>query len=102
MPPKLTEELLFKQLEGLKAKWQDVGQQLGLDYDTELMLICEAEATDDVYLKEVIRFWFKNRDFQHTWLEVVTAVEAIGEHSLADDIDRNYVVHSGTIILYAL
>ena len=66
------------------------------------MLIGGAEATDEVYLKKIIRFWFKNRDFQHTWLEVVTALEAIGEQALADDIDRNYVVHSGTIIIIIL
>ena len=79
-----TKEQLYAELLPVK-KWKALAAQFKLNDDLIDEIYTNNERDEDC-LEEVIRFWYMNRDFQHTWSEVVTALEAIGEHTLAEDI----------------
>ena len=92
-----TKEQLYAKLLPVK-KWKTVAA-LAAQFKLNDGLIDEIYTNnerDEDCLEEVISYWYQNGDFQHTWSEVVTALEAIGEYTLAEDISA---AHSQLILI---
>ena len=86
----LTKDLLFKKLLPLISEWKTLAEEFKLNDDLIDEIYTKNERDEDC-LKEVIGFWYKNSDFKHTWSEVATALKAIGECTLAQNIQEEYI-----------
>ena len=86
-----TKDLLCERLYKVKEKWMDLGKQFKQDED-RLDRIFTSDEGNEACLLGVIEYWLMNGDFEHTWSEVVTALVAIGEHILAQKIQKECIL----------
>ena len=86
-PIPCTVENLLPLLQPISDKWKKLGGALSLDEDRLDEIFTIANTNEDC-LRDVLEGYMLNRDFQHTWEEIVAVLKEIEEVPLAVKIQN--------------
>ena len=84
--------ILSNELDPVKLKWREIGQQLGI-VEEEFKQCTHPEwfTNPAELLCEVLDFWLKgNTSVSPTWESVVSALESVGEVELSQQLKDRY------------
>ena len=80
--------LLMKELNDVRAKWNNIGVQLGVSVGT-LDAIRETYSDPSNCLREALTAWLKS-SLPNKWTNVVDALNVVGEARLAAELEHKY------------
>ena len=80
--------VVMKELQGVRAKWHNIGVQLGVSVDT--LKAIEKQYLNDPSdcLRESLTTWLKSST--PMWTNIVDALNVVGEVTLAADLKHKY------------
>ena len=78
--------MLLRLLSPVTAKWQQIGDLLGVDPNT-IEMLCYSNFSDDVKMSKMLQSWLDNEPTPATWNNIISVIEGpLQKKSLADDI----------------
>ena len=80
--------VVMKELNDVRAKWNNIGVQLGVSVGT-LDAIMKQYSDPSDCLRETLTAWLKS-SIPNKWINVVDALNVVGEAKLATDLERKY------------
>ena len=88
-------ETLLTLLHPIASKWQALGEALSLDEDRLDEIYTNNEREEDC-LREMLKYYMMNSDFQHSWEEMATVLKRINEEIIAERI-QDYRINLGNM-----
>ena len=78
--------VLLRLLSSITAKWQEMGDLLGVDPDT-IKGLCDSNFSNQVKMSKMLQSWLDNEPTPATWNNIISVIEGpLQKKSLADDI----------------
>lgn len=84
-------ESLLSTIHSIAARWEEFGKALKIDEDN-LDDIFTNNENNQLRLHELVQYYLMKVKFQHTWEEVVRALNTIGEYDCAQKIARDHIL----------
>ena len=78
--------MLLRLLSSITAKWQQMGDLLGVDPNT-IETLCYSSFSDDVKMSKMLQSWLDNEPTPATWNNIISVIEGpLQKKSLATEI----------------
>ena len=78
--------VLLRLLSSITAKWQQIGDLLGVDPNT-IEMLCYSSFADDVKMSKMLQSWLDNEPTPATWNNIISVIEGpLQKKSLATEI----------------
>ena len=92
--------ILLRFLSSISAKWQEIGNLLGVDSNT-IDGLCHSYYTDQVKMSKMLQSWFDNEPTPVTWGNILSILDGpLQMKLLAIEICQFLVKESGKSIKY--
>ena len=87
--------VLLRFLSSVSAKWQEIGELLGVDSNT-IQGLCHSCDSDEVKMSKMLQSWFDNKPTPVTWGNIISILNGpLQKKSLAIEICQFLVKESG-------
>ena len=87
-------------LSSLTAKWQEIGDLLGVDSNT-IEGLCHSNYSDQVKMSKMLQSWLDNEPSPVTWGSIISILDGpLQKKSLAIEICQFLVKESGMSLSY--
>ena len=97
---KLEKHIVLRFLSSISAKWQEIGNLLGVDSNT-IEGLCYSNYSDQVKMSEMLQSWFDNEPTPVTWGNIISILNGpLQKKSLAIEICQFLVKESGKSLKY--
>ena len=84
--------MLLRLLSSITAKWQQMGDLLGVDPNT-IEGLCYSNFSDNVKMSKMLQSWLDNEPTPATWNNIISIIEGpLQKKSLADDIRQQLLL----------
>ena len=92
--------ILLRILSSISAKWQEIGDLLGVDSNT-IEGLCHSNFSDQVKMSKMLQSWLDNEPTPATWGNIISILDGpLQKKSLANEICQFLVNESGISLNY--
>ena len=92
--------ILLRILSSVSAKWQEIGDLLGVDSNT-IEGLCHSNFSDQVKMSKMLQSWLDNEPTPATWGNIISVLDGpLQKKSLAIEICQFLVNESGILLNY--